>query len=177
MRNCKECGKLIGESLQAGCATCLQYANACILLMRPIGVTDEAQEDIELQQSQVQQILGGGTIKVDYWLHELDMKQLYIYAKRIQATASVFLLAYQSKEVEARPSSRNAALGSDDYKEWQKKERIAAAPRPEKKQLSDWDKSVDLLVKVGVPREAAERSVNEQFAKMGKVTPKAYEVK
>lgn len=161
--DCHTCSNQLGSNLE--CTACLQFANSCVLLLRPMDRISG-----EDNQKSVFTLSDYDNSVINYFVHELDLKQLHLYVKRYEAFGALLRLGYLKKVVQERPSIIENGVESENFAKWKKEDRYKNAPKAEKRQLSDYDKAVAYLTKLGIPEEEAQRSVKEQFAKQGKVT-------
>lgn len=161
--DCKTCTSQLGNNLE--CPDCLAFANSCVLLLRPMEriSAEDNQKSVFAWSDQENHL-------VNYFVHELDLKELHLYVKRYEAFGALLRLGYQKKVVTERPAQVKEAVDSESYQVWKLEQRKIHAPKKEKKQISDYEKAVDYLVKLGVELLEAQNTVKAQFSKQGKVT-------
>ncbi len=144
------------------CDQCLAYLNWVRLMVKPIeGITTQANQQAAI----------GSTLK---YVADMNVQEVFVYMKMMEAVAAqVFIIHEDRTRKERIPNPKELQQQNEDWQRAVKeqKDRLKSTPelKKEKKILSDRDRAVEALVSVGVPRKAAEESVDEKMRQQGKV--------
>jgi hypothetical protein len=106
------------------------------------------------------------------FVHEMPLDELFVYLKGFEAFTSYVSFLYSQRLIKERvadPSKLKDKTGKEFAKAVAEMKH-AARPKKELKHLSDFDKTIQVLVSAGIPEAIAKSEVEKQFKAQGKVT-------
>lgn len=141
------------------CQDCIDHLNWIRLMVKPL-------DNMTIQQNQ--QAAMGRTLK---FVGDMTLQELFIYQKMLEGMAAQCSLIYNQRLVKDKIADPlELKRQQEDWKAAERKQRLANAPTPVKKQLTARDKAIVSLMNVGLSRADAEKSVDSKFEEQGKAT-------
>lgn len=173
---CPSCQKVYGINAME-CQTCLDYFNSIRLLVLPARSSNSSMNREE------EQSLSGGAAERIARVHEMNLQELFIFTKKLEACAGTANLLYtQQKIAAAVPDPEKLERSAEEWKqalaEQKKANRSASEKRKDKqiesaedKAIRAFEKLVSSYTNIGIARAAALEMASQLYQSQGKTVP------
>lgn len=143
-------------TMSVQCEDCLEYTNMCMTILLPdTSQSREANQQAVFQNS-------------PYLVKDLTLEEHYLFMRRLESLAANVGVLYQQRIHKERVPDIKRAEASIDYAASIKKQKDSQRPKKEQKLLSDRDKAIGALTKLGLDPEVAAKTVDKQMSKEGR---------
>lgn len=163
--SCPACTRNLGSN-PLECSECLKYINWVRLIADPFPVQLDANT---IQRETV------GRVNKFQDIYQLDMDQLFLWGKKMEAIAAACSMLYQAKVIKERTPDIDRAEMTKAIEKSNRIQKLENLPKKEKKILSERDKAVAAIFNIykkimneEIAQTKAEAEVDARMAEVGR---------